>query len=313
MPEAPSQCDREKTSVGIRLFVEVLDYAPDTLTWRERHALSVLAENANDATRECWPGIEDDPVIAHRMRLPGRSSRYEVMKALREKRALEGVSAGRRGHRAVYRIPFLGPAKGPGIPDANSEKGSGVPGHGIQNPRTQTGGQGPGTPDPNSEKGSGNDSDWVREPHGKGPGNPDPSPSDSSDPSASKREEPADLSFGIPDAARPLVDGLTAAGVIVRWPFEGNSWFPILAMISKSGVPAMVDHAMKAATRTNVESANYFLKGWRELPPMPGPEVERPKLRPVGGKRHQHYEPPTDLSVYENGFHTHARPEASGE
>ncbi|MFI8872412.1 hypothetical protein [Streptomyces sp. NPDC055243] len=299
--------------MGIRLFVEVLDHAPDTLTWRERHALSVLAENANDATRECWPGIEDDPVIAHRMRLPGRSSRYEVMKALRAKKALEGVSAGRRGHRAVYRIPVLGPAKGPGTPDAIGEKGSGNPGHGIREPRTQTSEQGPGFPDPNSEKGSGNDSDWVREPHGKGPGTPDPSPSDSSDSSASKREEPADHRFGIPEAARPLVDGITAAGVYVRWPFEGKGWFPVLSLISKSGVSAMVDHALKAASRTDVESANYFMKGWRELPPLPGPDVERPKLRPVGGKKHQPYAPPTDHSVYENGFHTHARSQASGE
>jgi hypothetical protein len=275
--------DREKTPVGIRLFVEVLDYAPDTLTWRERHALSVLAENANDATRECWPGIEDDPTIAHRMRLPGRSSRYEVLKALREKKALEGVSAGHRGRRAVYRIPVLGPAKGPETPDAFDPKGSGDSGLSVQEPRTQSEGKGPENPDPMTEKGSGNDPERVREPHGKGPGTPDPSPSDPSTPSASKQEEPADPSFGIPEAARPLVDGLTAAGVIVRWPFEGNTWFPILSMISKSGVPAMVDHAMKAASRTNVESANYFLKGWRELPPKPAPGTERPKLHAVPG------------------------------
>ena len=177
--------------MGIRLFVEVLDYAPDTLTWRERHALSVLAENANDNTRECWPGIEDDPTIAHRMRLPARSSRYEVMKALREKKALEGVTAGHRGQRAVYRIPVLGPAKGPGFPDPIDEKGSGLPGHSVRDPRTQTEEKGPGNTDPNSEKGSGNDPERVREPHGKGPGNPDPYPSHPSDPSRGSNSSPA--------------------------------------------------------------------------------------------------------------------------
>ncbi|MGW1533916.1 hypothetical protein [Streptomyces aureus] len=168
--------------MGIRLFVEVLEHAPEALTWRERYALAVLAENANDNTRECWPGIEDDPAIAHRMRLPGRSSRYEVLKALRSKGALESVTAGHRGRRAVYRIPALGPAepaasdpgKGPGFPDAMDEKGSGVSGQRVREPRTQTSGKRPETADPNGKKGSGNDPERVREPHGKGPETTDP-------------------------------------------------------------------------------------------------------------------------------------------
>jgi hypothetical protein len=41
--------------------------------------------------------------------------------------------------------------------------------------------------------------------------------------------------------------------------------------------------------------------------------ANRPPLRSVGGQKHKPYEPPTDHSVYENGFHTHARPQASGE
>jgi DNA-binding transcriptional ArsR family regulator len=45
----------------------------------------------------------------------------------------------------------------------------------------------------------------------------------------------------------------------------------------------------------------------------PDPEPGKPNLRPVGGNRHQNYQPPEDPSVYENGFHTHARPQASGE
>ncbi|MFE4818558.1 hypothetical protein ACFRFU_19425 [Streptomyces sp. NPDC056704] len=39
----------------------------------------------------------------------------------------------------------------------------------------------------------------------------------------------------------------------------------------------------------------------------------KPDLRSVGGKRHQHYQAPTDPSVYESGFQTHARSQASGE
>lgn len=177
--------------MGIRLIVEVLEHAPDDLTWRERHALTVLAENANDGTRECWPGIEEDEAIAHRMRLPGRSSRYEVMKALRAKKAIETVSAGRRGHRAVYRITDLAPAKGPGTPDANGEKGSGEPGHGVRETWTQSTRKGPGTTDPNSGKGSGNDPERVREPHGRGPGTTDPFPSDPSTPQEEEASAPS--------------------------------------------------------------------------------------------------------------------------
>lgn len=281
-------------------------HAPDSLTWRERYALGVLAENANDRTRECWPGIEDDPEIARRMRLPARSSRYEVLKALRQKGALEGVSAGHRGHRAVYRIPVMGPEtsdasepeKGPGTTDPTDEKGSGNHRQSVREPQTQTEEKRPETPDPSEEKGSGNDPERVREPHGKGPETPDPFPSVPSVPSsklASKTATPDRLDYGIPEAARPLVDALTTAGVVVRWPFRGNGWFPVLSVITKSGIPAMVDHAVKVASRTTVESANYFLKGWAELPPLPTPGTERPAHHqgafllplPGGGDRHQ--------------------------
>lgn len=45
----------------------------------------------------------------------------------------------------------------------------------------------------------------------------------------------------------------------------------------------------------------------------PDPEPGKADLRPVGGRKHQPYTPPTDHSVYENGFHSHARSQASGE
>lgn len=115
-----------------------------------------------------------------------------------------------------------------------------------------------------------------------GVSNAAPSPPPSPTPSPTEKEQ-ASRTYGssIPDQARPLVDGLTAAGVIVRWPFQGNEWFPLLALISKTGIPAMVDHATKVAARTQVESAKYFLNGWAELPPMPAPGA-RPALRTVG-------------------------------
>jgi hypothetical protein len=153
--------------VGIRLFVEVMDHAPVTLTHREAWVLGVLAEDANDRTRTCWPGIEDEPRIAHRMRLPARSSRYEVLKALKAKGALEVLEAGRRGHRAVYRIPHFAPVANPGQrpenPDPNSTLGPENPdpteGFGSGNPGPYGAPQGPENPDPNP---------------GQRPENPDP-------------------------------------------------------------------------------------------------------------------------------------------
>jgi hypothetical protein len=113
--------------------------------------------------------------------------------------------------------------------------------------------------------------------------------------------ESADPAYGIPAEARPLVDALSLAGVRVRWPFKGNQWFPVLALVQKAGIPAMTELAAKAAARTPVESAKYFIKAWAELPPLPDATAGRPQLSVVPGGW-QPYANPADPSVYENGF-----------
>ena len=76
--------------------------------------------------------------------------------------------------------------------------------------------------------------------------------------------------YGIPRNVRPLIDAMTRAGLgYIRWPFEGNQWFVIEALIKKSGIEAMTAFAVKAASRTSVESAKFFLPGWRQLAPLP--------------------------------------------
>jgi len=102
----------------------------------------------------------------------------------------------------------------------------------------------------------------------------------------------------IPDFARPLVDGLTANDVIVRWPFTGGEWLIVHAVIKRSGIPAMVAHARKVATRTSVESARYFIQGWKELPPIPAADTDRPPLRAVAGGW-QPFQNPTDPNAYD--------------
>ncbi|WP_442803616.1 hypothetical protein OG411_29795 [Streptomyces pseudogriseolus] len=298
--------------MGIRLIVEVLHSAPEALTHREKLLLVVLAEDANDDSRVTWNSIERPEVL--RGAKLSRSQLYAVIKSLIAKGALEKLAAGQKNGAAKYRIAKFPEAQRPGFPDTETPpQRPGIP--------DTDGSQRPGTADTEPNGQCQEDADTepsqcqeIRDVSVPESGTPTPLNPSTTTPLASKQEgQPQQLDYGIPEAARPLVDGITAAGVYVRWPFEGNAWFPILAMINKSGVPAMVDHALKAAARTEVESANYFLKGWRELPPTPGPEVERPKLRPVGGKGHQPFQPPTDHSVYENGFHSHARTQAAGE
>lgn len=106
--------------MGVKLMVEVLDRAPETLTPRERYVLVVLAENARDATRICWPGIEDDAMFVRRSRLVSRTQRYAVIQSLVAKGVLERSRRGQKGVRAEYRIAELVPSQGPGNQDPES-------------------------------------------------------------------------------------------------------------------------------------------------------------------------------------------------
>ncbi|MFI0233108.1 hypothetical protein [Streptomyces sp. NPDC017086] len=257
--------------MGIRLIVEVLTSAPEALTHREKLLLVVLAEDANDDTRITWNSVERPEVL--RGAKLSRSQLYAVIKSLIAKGALTKLNAGQKNGTAKYKIPAFTVPQCPGIPDTEP------PSQGPENRDTDHS-QSPrnADTDPNAQCPENADTEpsqcqEIRDVSVPESGTPTPLNPSSTTPSTSRQEgqPPAPLDYGIPDAARPLVDALTANGVVVRWPFQGNAWFPVLAMISKSGVSAMVDHALKAASRTNVESAKYFLKGWSELPPMPTP------------------------------------------
>ncbi|WP_367134530.1 MULTISPECIES: hypothetical protein [Streptomyces] len=64
----------------------------------------------------------------------------------------------------------------------------------------------------------------------------------------------------------------------------------------------MVDHAVKAASRTPVDSARYFLRGWSELPPLPLPGTQRPQLRAVSGGYQPFQCPPESAYLNDQGF-----------
>ncbi|WP_369214993.1 hypothetical protein [Streptomyces flavofungini] len=286
--------------MGIRLIVEVLASAPEALTHREKLLLVVLAEDANEDTRVTWNSVERPEVL--RGAKVSRSQLYAVLKSLVSKGAIEKVTAGQKNGAAKYRIAKFPQSQCPQIPDTEP------PSQSPETPDTEDP-QRPGSADtePDAQCQENADTDpsqcqGIRDVSVRESGTPTPLNPSTTTPLASKREGTPDaIDYGIPAEARPLVDGITAAGVYVRWPFKGNGWFPVLTLIAKSGVPAMVDHALKAAARADVESANYFLKGWRELPPMPAPGAERPQLRAVSGG-YQPFRNPTDQSVYDEDF-----------
>lgn len=82
-------------------------------------------------------------------------------------------------------------------------------------------------------------------------------------------ELPAVIPGGIPDLARPLVDTLTASGVIVRWDLGPGEWLTLDAMIQRSGVDLLAAAAVKAAAKADISHARYLLRAWRSLPPAP--------------------------------------------
>ncbi|MFC7869676.1 hypothetical protein ACFUS2_00750 [[Kitasatospora] papulosa] len=122
--------------MGGRLYVEVLDYAPTTLTHREKLALSVLADDARDTTRITWSSVESEKIL--RRAQVSRAQIYAVIKALIEKDCLEKVSAGQKNGTAKYRIR---PLQRPEIPDADEDS------QGPDSPDADDAPQPPETPD----------------------------------------------------------------------------------------------------------------------------------------------------------------------
>ncbi|MGA5501744.1 hypothetical protein [Streptomyces umbrinus] len=77
----------------------------------------------------------------------------------------------------------------------------------------------------------------------------------------------------IPEFARPLVDQITAAGVLVAWNLAPAEWFLTDALAKRSGLDMLAAAAVQAAARNRrgVSHARYFLRAWQSLPPAPAP------------------------------------------
>ncbi|MDF2710609.1 MAG: hypothetical protein K0R62_6261 [Nonomuraea muscovyensis] len=248
---------------------------PD-ITGLQRAVALEIADDANERTRRSsvpleklvlWTGAKDTSVVRNalkRLAANGWEFRLPIGKG-KDGRVLYAVP----GTRMTFQVPsFVGVA----VATPTEDKGEqGLPHGGAgATPQTPQGGAGA------HSEGAGA--------HSEGAG----APPSSSSPSLLMHEGAAseDASYGIPDAARPLIDSMTASGIVVRWPFTGNQWFPLVALINKCGIPALVEYARRTADRTHVDSARYFMRGWAELPPKPAAgspvHTPRPHLRAVG-------------------------------
>ncbi|MGC0427641.1 hypothetical protein RKD32_003996 [Streptomyces sp. SAI-195] len=87
----------------------------------------------------------------------------------------------------------------------------------------------------------------------------------------------------IPVKARPLVDQITAAGVVVAWTLAPAEWFMVEALMKRSGADMLATAAVQAAARNRkgISHARYFLRAWQSLPPAPEPGTV-PAAAPTG-------------------------------
>lgn len=79
-----------------------------------------------------------------------------------------------------------------------------------------------------------------------------------------------DSTPAVPRNVVPLRDELTAAGIVVEWSLETAEWFRLEAIVARTAVPALVDHAREQwrRARSRPRSVRYFLPGWTALPPV---------------------------------------------
>ncbi|MDX3063442.1 mucin-2 [Streptomyces sp. ND04-05B] len=80
-----------------------------------------------------------------------------------------------------------------------------------------------------------------------------------------------DSTPAVPPNVVPLRDALTAAGIVVEWSLETAEWFRLEAIVARTSVAALVEHARGqfGRARSRPRSVRYFLPGWTALPPVP--------------------------------------------
>ncbi|MBP5884512.1 hypothetical protein QBA57_21465 [Streptomyces scabiei] len=100
--------------MGYPLYREVKKWAPATLTHREKLAAMVLADDANDVTRETFNSVVDPDILAFAMVRNDRDMR-KILARLVEEKVLERVTIGGNGRTAKYRFLYLAPVGSPNV------------------------------------------------------------------------------------------------------------------------------------------------------------------------------------------------------
>lgn len=95
--------------MGYPLYREVKKWAPATLTHREKLAAMVLADDANDVTRETFNSVVDPDILRFAMVRNDRDMR-KILARLVEEKVLERVTIGGNGRTAKYRFLHLASA-----------------------------------------------------------------------------------------------------------------------------------------------------------------------------------------------------------
>ncbi|AYD86229.1 hypothetical protein SEA_DAROLANDSTONE_39 [Streptomyces phage Darolandstone] len=100
---------------------------------------------------------------------------------------------------------------------------------------------------------------------------PRPDPSRPAVPPTEVQQASYDSTPAVPVNVVPLRDALTAAGIVVEWSLETADWFRLEAIVARTSVAALVDHAREQwrRARSRPRSVRYFLPGWTALPPVP--------------------------------------------
>lgn len=95
--------------MGYELYREVKVWAPDGLTKGEKLAALVLADDANDKTRETYHSVVD-PEIMRQALVPDDRAMRRIVAKLQDWKVLEHAGGGHNGRTAKYRFLHLAPA-----------------------------------------------------------------------------------------------------------------------------------------------------------------------------------------------------------
>ncbi|AWS44505.1 hypothetical protein [Streptosporangium sp. 'caverna'] len=108
--------------MGYPIYREVMDFAPDTLTHREKLVALVLADDANDNTRTTWNSVVDPKILRRAMVKNDRDMR-KILTKLKDAGVLEQVVSGHSGSTAKFRFLPLALAVDNSV-DSDAEGGS---------------------------------------------------------------------------------------------------------------------------------------------------------------------------------------------